>query len=212
MIWMGDDIGAGIVWAIPPDAGSISGIDWEQPLHLVCAEIEAALEAATGANWVFALSADLSQLSIDCSAGAWSLTISPEFRDYLGVDQRIWLTATTEDASPLSAELLVGHGLPVRVLPREVIGSLWPSVYGASAHWALDCQIIADYLEGRPEVDPRFAPHVIYRGDDDEWSLSDRDGWLALRPIESSIRGRANRSVRYTDETYRCILMREVTP
>ncbi len=191
-IFTGSRAGA---WENGGTNGHAGEVNWNQPLHLALAAMIDDLDAQTGQVW-----------TATWDEGAGTITITPP-ATYTFTPTAEWTTWATLAASP--ARLCVGHGLPSLIIPREMAANRWPVVYPEGEHWILSCEITADLTAGtRHAIHPAIIPHVLYRGNDATYSLDELDGWVALRPVDETIRSRPRRrDIRTLRTEYDCAII-----
>lgn len=153
---------------------------WLRPWEVLCQDLTAQIEAATGQGAVCTTSAAgviriVSDVVID-------LSFSVGFAAYAGFSSATYEGVAVEATSPKFRMIsqLFGCGLPVRWWQRGVEGTI-PVVWSDGTDFSFEC--VWTVTRAAPTFDIRRVPFVAFRpGTLTPYSLSNLSGYLALRP------------------------------
>jgi len=174
-----DDVG-------PSNEDPMGALDYVQPWDDWAAEITTAATAHVGA---------LAGIAYDAPSNRWALasavpctwSMDGAFAEFLGFVPA--LTWSTDFGAPAIADgpppviissAITGLSAPIYFWGREMRGQdpvMWRQTMRAFRFvWRIP------YMQTIGPFDPRRVPFILHQGNTDPWSLTARDGWLALRP------------------------------
>jgi len=156
--------------------------DWVAPTETVCSRIALALETAFPADaWTCTRDGSTGKITLTCDTNCdWAL--APGFADWAGFTSLSYLhttSITSEEVPPhFHGDQRLGYSLPLRFYHRTIHAHRAPVLW--SSFWAWDLAWHADEAEA---VALLREPFVIDNGSSNQWSPTNRDGWIALRPL-----------------------------
>jgi hypothetical protein len=161
---------------------------WQAPMETVCSRLDAALEIAfPGEDFTVTRDPTTGRLTFTCTS-PMTIVMSAGWAAWAGFASTTYGPALSisGDADPeyqLTGQL-IGLTLPVQFWHRGVPGGR-QSVVWDGPFLAFDL-LWTRYRNQALIWDPQRVPFVLYQGDLALWSLSNRDGWLLLRPLPES--------------------------
>jgi len=174
--------------------------DWRAPLDIVCVTIRAALDTATGQTWTIEpRSSAVTWMFIACDV-PWILTFGTGLNFFFGYsDLGISAganTAVVGDVAPgcRIESCYMGYGIPSLVMEREIVHRRTPVLYDSYLEFAIKW---TQHYQNDPTFDPRRYSFAMYPASERSsatysgtaWSLTNRSGWLALRPTSREFNG-----------------------
>ena len=82
-IWTGDYAPITVTQGTTASIGLVEA-SWRQPMELVCADLQTALEAAFGAGWTVSRDASAGAITIEHNATPFTINFRPGFATYWG--------------------------------------------------------------------------------------------------------------------------------
>lgn len=171
-----------------PYSIGLTAAQWQRPMAAVCQSLTAAIEAAVQQGAAVTVASD-GKIRIACDA-YFDIEFQPGFAAYWGFASTTYTNVqepiTSTNPTYLLADQWVKFRLPIRSWHRA-IGHRTPVVWSDGTDFSFDVTWTTYKFGSTPPYDPRRVPHVVYGGDTSSpWGLSNRDGYVTLRPLPES--------------------------
>lgn len=191
----------------------LSRTDWQAPMQVVCARLQAALSTAipSPGTWSCTVLSD-HRIAIGSTGAPFDVTFAPGFARFLGFASSTYTfnLLVESDATPeyYRSDCFVSYGLPVQFWHRS--NRALHSVIWGGAWYALDVSV-TEPNPATPVWSPSRCTFAVSGtpGTTTPWSPAARGGYLVLRPTqeETTTEWFDNETGDWTKGNLRCVVI-----
>jgi len=153
---------------------------WIAPTDNVCDALERKLNTAFAATWTVGRASATGKITF-ASDALFDITFQPGFAVWAGFTSTTYSGVDiilSESTPPHFSQCYAGYSLPIRYWTRNTSAVRKAVVW--DSHWSWEITLTRD---GKDDLDDLIrTPFCLVGSDLTDWSPSNRDGYLALRP------------------------------